>query len=132
MNKRHRIVVWSACGLLVGWMAVTLCRFALFGLPAEVHDTTCLSQDGVYQATLHEANTGAAGSYCQVVIRRTKDESKGVVLVDGPWEFISKVQWNSRRELSITTCPHSLPDPSLPKSWQDVKIVYREEDPTMR
>ena len=132
MNKRQRIVAWSAGGLTVDWMAVIFCRFALFGLSAEFHDTTHLSQDGVYQATLHEVNTGAAGSYCQAVIRRTKDEGKGVVLVDGPWQFVSKVQWNSNRVLSVTTGLQGSSDPSWPKSWRDVKIVYREEDPTTR
>ena len=125
MNKYQRIVVWSAGGLLLIWAAVTVCHFFLFGLPADVHDTTYLSQDGVYQATLHEVNTGAAGSYCQVLLCRRKDQSESVVLVDGGWGFVSKVVWNSNRVLAVTTGLEGPPDATWPRTWRDVKIVYR-------
>ena len=121
MNKRKRWAVGVACGLVVGVVAFSVCDF-LFKLSADVHDTNYLSPDEAYTATLHNVNTGAAGSYSQALLRRTT-ENKEMVLVDGGWEFVDRVEWRDSKTLVVTTGLEGKPDPIWPKSWQGIKIV---------
>ena len=126
MTKRQSAVtLLVSCGLVIGGTALVVGRFFLSGLPADVHDTVSVSPDGIYTATLHNVNTGAAGSYCQALLRRTDANSKSVVLVDGGYNFMDKVEWGNKDVLTVTTGLESPPDPSWPKSWQGVKIVYK-------
>ncbi len=126
MTKRQRILIGSACLLLSGGIADICYRVSQYHLfTPEVHDTVSLSPDGVYTATLHSVDTGAAGSYCQALLRKTadKDDDKTVILVDGGYRFVDKIEWDSNRKLFVT-----LDGPSNytnPTSWWDIKIVYR-------
>ena len=110
MAKRRRIIIRGACALLVGGIALVC-----YGV----------SPDGVYTATLHSVDTGAAGSYCQALLRRTSGGEE-VVLVDGGWKFVEQMQWRGNRTLVVTPDFAGEPDASWPKSWQDVTIVYKE------
>ena len=38
---------------------------------------------------------------------------------------MDKVEWGNKDVLTVTTGLESPPDPSWPKSWQGVKIVYK-------
>lgn len=125
MSKRQRISVWAACALLIGGIVFVCYRMlTLSFFPADVKDTTVVSPDGAYIATLHSVNTGAAGSYCQALLRRTAGE-KDVVLVDGGWEFVEQMHWRGSETLIVTIGFEGKPDPRWPKSSQGVKIVYK-------
>lgn len=125
MTKRRLISVWTASALLVGGIAFACYYVSRFGFfPADVKDTTFVSPDGAHIATLHSVNTGAAGSYCQALLRRTAG-GKDVVLVDGGWEFVEQMQWRGSQTLIVTIGFEGKPDASWPKSSQGVKIVYK-------
>ena len=79
MRQSFKVLIWAFCALVAA-AAFTFGYVLLFGLPAEVHNTKVVSPNGAYTATLHEVNTGAAGSYSQALLRRTADD-KEVVLV---------------------------------------------------
>ena len=126
MTKRQSAVTFLAiCGIVVGVAVFPICRLLLAGLPAVVHDTVLVSPDGTYTATLHDVDTGAAGSYCQARLRKTSDKDNETVLVDGGYKFVDKVEWSSSHTLTVTTDLEGPPEPSWPKSWQGVKIKYK-------
>ncbi len=123
MTKRQSaVIILAACGIVVGVVILPICRFLFSGLPADVHDTVSLSPDGAYTATLHDVDTGAAGSYCQALLRRTSDKGNETVLVDGGYKFVDKVEWSGNNVLTVTV--ETPPDSSWPKSWQGVTIKY--------
>ncbi len=97
--QSFKVLVGAACVLAAG-AVFTIGSFFLFGPPADVHDTKVLSPDGAYTATLHEVNTGAAGSYSQALLRKTA-EDKEVILVDGGWGFVNRVKWRSSQTLIV-------------------------------
>lgn len=121
------MIAWCASGIFVGGVAFICWQLSQFDLigPGVAHDTVTVSPDGTYTATLHDVDTGAAGSYSQALLRRTDDSGKDTVLVDGGYEFVDKVEWSSGDTLTVTTGLEGRPDPSWPKSWQGVKIKYK-------
>ena len=123
-SQQWRVVAWCVGGLVIGWVAFVcwqLSRFELVG-PGVARDTVRLSPTGVYTATLHDVDTGAVGSYCQALLRRTSDKGDEIILVDGGYKFVDKVTWSSGNILTVTV--EGPPDPAWPKSWQGVKIRY--------
>ena len=123
-SKQWRVVAWCTGGLLAGYMAFVCWQLSQFDLigPGVAHDTVCLSPKGVYTATLHDVDTGAAGSYCQALLRRTSDKGNEIILVDGGYKYVDGVKWSSGNTLTVTV--EGPPDPTWPKSWQGVKIKY--------
>ena len=126
-SQQWRVVAWCLGGLLVSWVAFVCWQLSQFDLvgPGVAHDTILLSPDRTYTATLHDVDTGAAGSYCQALLRRTSDKSNETVIVDGGYKFVDEMEWGDGDILTITTNLEGKPDPSWPKSWQGVKIKYK-------
>lgn len=123
-SRQWRVVIWCVSGLLVGWVVFTCWQLSQFDLigPGVAHDTVCLSPKGIYTATLHDVDTGAVGSYCQALLRRTSDKGDEIILVDGGYKFVDRVKWSSGNTLTVTV--EGPLNPSWPKSWQGVKIKY--------
>lgn len=125
MNRQKKLAVWIACGIVVSGIAYACWQISQFNFFQGVaNDTVLLSPDGTYTATLHDVDTGAAGSYCQARLRRTSDKSSETVIVDGGYKFVDKMEWGDGDILTVTTNLEGKPDPSWPKSWQGVKIKY--------
>lgn len=126
MAKRRHIIIWSVYTLLVGGIAFicySISQFRLF--TPQVHDTVSVSPNGIYTATLHSVDTGAAGNCCQALLRKTadKDDSITAILVDGGYKFVDKIEWNGNQTLIVIL--DGPPDATDPKSWQGIKIMYK-------
>ena len=112
------MALWIGLALCVGGLIIK----TTFPGP-EVKDTPFASPDGVYVATLHSVDNGAAGSYCQVHLSMAHSTAKDTAISDGGIGLFDSVKWTSRRVLTVGYEAGS-PAPDWAKTWQDVKIVY--------
>ena len=128
-RRRHKIVRWMLLALLTAGLVFCLCQpwmaLDLFSsVTARLNETTFVSPDGHYTAAMQAVDTGAAGSYSAVLLRRSNPFSKETPLAVGGWKFFDRARWTGRRVLSVGYGSDRVPDPSWVRRWRDVTIVY--------